>query len=91
MEGGIAILLLVIVLVVAGGIGLVMYLTGGALWARKTSPAGDRLQSDQPEPVEHRHIRPESVVGDDDPAARAARAAEREARRRSTPRGDAPG
>jgi hypothetical protein len=32
MEGGIAILLLVIILVVAGMIGIALYLTGGALW-----------------------------------------------------------
>lgn len=76
MEGGIAILLLLIVLVVGGGIGLVMYLTGGSLLARKK----DALE-EQPEPVERRHIAPDSIVGDDAPAKRAARQAERDARR----------
>jgi hypothetical protein len=77
MEGGIAILLLLIVFVVGGGIALVMYLTGGSLLAR----GKDGLE-EQPEPVEQRHIAPDSVVGDDDPAKRDARRAERAARRR---------
>jgi len=91
MEGGIAILLIVIVLVVAGGIGLVMYLTGGTLWARRTSASGDRVEPEHPAPVERRHIRPESVVHDDDPAARKARAAERAARQGGAPRHDPSG
>jgi hypothetical protein len=32
MEGGVAILLLLIIFVVAGGFAVAMYLTGGALW-----------------------------------------------------------
>ncbi len=77
MEGGIAILLLVIVLVVGGAIALVVYLTGGSLLAR-----GKDSIEDQPEPVERRHIAPDSVIGgDDDAAKRAARQAERDARR----------
>jgi hypothetical protein len=46
MEGGIAILLLLIVLVVAAGIALALYLTGGALWLAKTDPKGDRVEGD---------------------------------------------
>lgn len=81
MEGGIAILLIVIVGIVVGVIALASYLTGGALWARKTSPSGDKIAPEPPEPIERRHIPPESVVQDDDPAARAAREAEHAARR----------
>jgi hypothetical protein len=44
MEGGIAILLLVVIAVVAGGFGIAMYVTGGALWARKTSPEDDKIE-----------------------------------------------
>jgi hypothetical protein len=46
MEGGIAVLLLLIILVVGGVIGIVMYLTGGALWLGKTSPEGDKIEGD---------------------------------------------
>jgi hypothetical protein len=49
MEGGIAILLIVIALVVAGVIGVVMYLSGMSLGAKADSDAGDGL-----EPVERR-------------------------------------
>lgn len=42
MAGGIAILLLIIVLLVVGGIALAMYGTGGFLWLRKTDPETDR-------------------------------------------------
>jgi flagellar basal body-associated protein FliL len=44
MEGGIAIILLLIIVVVAAGIGIALYLTGGALWAGKTSAKGDRIE-----------------------------------------------
>ena len=44
MEGGIAILLLVIIVAVAAVIGIAMYLTGGALWFGKTSPEGDKIE-----------------------------------------------
>jgi hypothetical protein len=55
MEGGIAILLLLIIVVVAGVLGLALYLTGGALWFSKpdTDETGDRPEHkhvDQPEP-----------------------------------------
>jgi hypothetical protein len=82
MEGGIGILLILIVLVVAGVIGLVLYLTGGSLWAGRMSGSSDTVAGESPEPVEQRHIRPESVVGDDDPAKRSAREAERAAQAR---------
>lgn len=49
MEGGIALLLLLIIVVVAVVIGAALYLTGGALWFRKTSPEGDKVEgSDDP-------------------------------------------
>lgn len=44
MEGGIAVLLIVIVALVAAGIGIALYLTGGALWASKTSAKADRVE-----------------------------------------------
>jgi hypothetical protein len=46
MEGGIAILLLVIILVVGGALGIALYLTGGALWFGKTDPESDRIEGD---------------------------------------------
>jgi hypothetical protein len=44
MEGGVAILLLVIIFAVAAVIGIAMYLTGGALWFGKTDPEGDKIE-----------------------------------------------
>jgi hypothetical protein len=58
MEGGIAILLLLIAVVVAGVIGIALYLTGGALWFAKTSPEGDKVEGDGSE----RFKRPEHKV-----------------------------
>jgi|1186.fasta_scaffold1297855_2 hypothetical protein len=44
MEGGIGILLLLIIAVVALVIGAALYFTGGALWFGKTSPKGDQVE-----------------------------------------------
>ena len=44
MEGGIAILLLLIIFAVVAVIGLALYLTGGALWFGKTNPKGDQVE-----------------------------------------------
>ena len=44
MAGGIAILLLIIVLLVVGGIALAIYGTGGFLWSRKIDPEGDKAE-----------------------------------------------
>jgi hypothetical protein len=44
MEGGIAILLLLIIAAVAAVIGIALYLTGGALWFGKTSREGDQVE-----------------------------------------------
>jgi hypothetical protein len=46
MEGGVAILLLVIIAIVAVVLGVAMYLTGGALWFGKTDPERDRIEGD---------------------------------------------
>jgi hypothetical protein len=46
MEGGIAVLLLLIIAVVAAVVGIALYLTGGALWFGKTDPRGDRIEGD---------------------------------------------
>jgi hypothetical protein len=59
MEGGIGILLLLIILVVAGVLGIALYLTGGALWFGKTSPEGDRIEGGDGEMAarpEHKHV-----------------------------------
>jgi hypothetical protein len=50
MEGGIAILLLVIIFAVAAVVGIALYLTGGALWFGKTSPDEDRVEGGGGEP-----------------------------------------
>ena len=42
--GGIAIILVVIIVVIALVLGVAFYLTGGALWAGKTSAKGDRIE-----------------------------------------------
>ena len=44
MEGGIAVFLLLIIIVVAAIVGIALYLTGGALWFGKTSTKGDRIE-----------------------------------------------
>jgi hypothetical protein len=51
MEGGIGILLLLIIAVVAGGIGIALYVTGGALWAgddKSKDESGKRPDHKQP-------------------------------------------
>lgn len=54
--GGIAIILVVIIVVIAIILGIALYLTGGALWAGKTSPKGDRIEggADAEHRPEHR-------------------------------------
>lgn len=44
MEGGIAVLLLLIIAVVGGGLAIALYVTGGALWFGKTDKEGDRVE-----------------------------------------------
>jgi hypothetical protein len=65
MEGGIAILLLLIIAVVAAVIGIALYLTGGALWFGKTSPEGDKIEgSDRSERFdrpEHKEVTTASI------------------------------
>jgi hypothetical protein len=41
MEGGIGILLLLIIAVVAIGFGIALYVTGGSLWAKQTGSGDD--------------------------------------------------
>jgi hypothetical protein len=53
MAGGIVILLLVIVAVVAGAIAISLYTTGGFLWWRKTDPRGDRIEGHDRERPQH--------------------------------------
>ena len=58
MAGGIGIFLLVVILVVAIGLGIALYLTGGALWFGKTSPRGDRVEggADREARPEHQRV-----------------------------------
>jgi hypothetical protein len=58
MEGGIAILLLLIIGVVALGIGAVMYFTGGALWF---SRAGDDDENGRVKRPEHKRVSSETI------------------------------
>jgi hypothetical protein len=44
MEGGIAILMLLVIVVAGGVLGIALYLTGGALWFGKTHPEGDKIE-----------------------------------------------
>jgi hypothetical protein len=44
MEGGIGIILLLLIVVVGGVAGIALYLTGGALWFGKTHPEGDKIE-----------------------------------------------
>jgi hypothetical protein len=44
MAGGIAIILLFMIVVVGGIVGIALYLTGGALWFGKTHPDGDKIE-----------------------------------------------
>jgi hypothetical protein len=44
MEGGVAILLLLVIVGVALVVGAALYFTGGALWFGKTSPEGDKVE-----------------------------------------------
>jgi hypothetical protein len=49
MEGGIAILLILIVLVVAGFVASGLFGTGGFLWWRKTDPHEDGIEGSDPD------------------------------------------
>jgi hypothetical protein len=68
MAGGIAILLLIIVLLVVGGIALALYGTGGFLWLRKTDPDADRAEQATEDPSGEggerrpRHTRPRTTA-----------------------------
>jgi hypothetical protein len=57
MEGGIAILLLLVIVVVGGVLGIALYLTGGALWFGKTHPEGDKIEGTEAEPERSRFKR----------------------------------
>jgi len=66
MGGGIAILLLVIIVAVAAVIGVAMYVTGGALWLGKTSPEGDQVEGDDADGrfgrrPEHKRVTSETI------------------------------
>jgi len=63
MAGGIAILLLIIILLVAGAIALALYGTGGVLWLRKTDPRADRAEpADESSDRRPRHTRPRTTA-----------------------------
>jgi hypothetical protein len=79
MEGGIAILLLVVIVVVAGGFGIAMYITGGALWTRKTSPSGDKIEGTDDKRFRSEHERPTSPTIENTEVVGAQEARERNA------------
>jgi len=58
MEGGIAILLIVFLLVVGGFIASGLFGAGGFLWWRKTDPRGDRVEGDDGADRRPRHTTP---------------------------------
>jgi hypothetical protein len=58
MEGGIAILLIVIILLVIGAIAFALSGTGGFLWWRKTDPHADRIEGSATADDHPRHMRP---------------------------------
>jgi hypothetical protein len=61
MEGGVAILLLLIIGVVAAGIAIAMYLTGGALWFSKDKDA----RSERFDRPEHKRVTSETIENTD--------------------------
>jgi hypothetical protein len=58
MEGGIAILLIVVILVVGGFIASGLFGAGGLLWWRKTDPRGDRVEGEAGEDRRPQHVAP---------------------------------
>jgi hypothetical protein len=63
MEGGIGIILLLVIVAIAAVIGVAMYITGGAIWAGKTSRKGDRVEGgeDGDKRPTHRRVTNESM------------------------------
>ena len=58
MEGGIAILLLLVIVAVAVILGAVMYFTGGALWFSRTGDDNRRGRVSRPE---HKRVTSETI------------------------------
>ncbi len=58
MEGGIAILLLLIIVGVAAVVGIAMYFTGGALWFSKDEEEGGSGRFKRPE---HKKVTSETI------------------------------
>jgi hypothetical protein len=80
MEGGIALLLLIIIIAVAAVLGIALYLTGGTLWAGKTAKGGDKVEgSDDDEASRSRHERPTSPTIENTEVVGAQEARERNA------------
>jgi hypothetical protein len=79
MEGGIALLLLLIIAVVAGVFGIAMYLTGGALWTRKTAASGDKVEGGANGTHRPEHERPTSPTLENTEVVGAQEARERNA------------
>jgi hypothetical protein len=65
MEGGVAILLLLIIALVGGGLAIAMYLTGGALWFSKDKDGerDERFSRPEHERVTSKTIENTEVVG----------------------------
>jgi hypothetical protein len=58
MEGGVAILLLLIIALVGGGLAIAMYLTGGALWFSKDKDGERDARFSRPE---HERVTSKSI------------------------------
>ena len=58
MEGGIAVLLLVIIVAVVAVLGIAMYFTGGALWFSRTGDEGGSRRFKRPE---HKEVTSETI------------------------------
>ena len=88
MEGGIGIILLFLIVIVAIVLGVALYLTGGALWFGKTSPEGDKIEGGQ-EDAERARFKRVDVPKDEHVMLAGTEAGERENREATRPaRGD---
>ena len=85
MEGGIAILLLLVIVVVGGIVGIAMYLTGGALWLGKTSPEGDKIEGGGQDGAERSRFKRVDVPEEEHVMLAGTEAGERENREATRP------
>jgi len=80
MEGGIAFILLLLIVVVGGVAGIALYLTGGALWFGKTHPEGDKIEGQESGAGERRKFKRVDVPQEEHVMLAGTEAGERENR-----------